>query len=86
MSSWQSIGWFGTFYPTSERPWWNQPVWDTCGCCSDDINSNRFFGLMNALFGYQVRLRPAKYQIETDWIAGGPVKNLTDTCCGIGMY
>ena len=26
----------------------------TCGCCSDNIQNNKFFGLVNAIFGYQV--------------------------------
>lgn len=54
VSAWQTIGWWGTFYPTVNRPWWNQAVWDTCGCCSDSIQDNKFFGLVNAIFGYQV--------------------------------
>ena len=57
ISSWQKINWFGTFYPASMRPWWNQPVWDTCTCCNDSINVNKFFGLVNAIFGYQVRMQ-----------------------------
>ena len=55
VSAWQSIGWWGTMFPSTMRPWWNQPVWDTCGCCSDNIQNNKFFGLVNAIFGYQVR-------------------------------
>lgn len=54
VSAWQSIGWWGTMFPTSMQPWWNQAVWDTCGCCSDNITNNKFFGLVNAIFGYQV--------------------------------
>jgi hypothetical protein len=42
-------------FPSTMRPWWNQPVWDTCGCCNDNIQYNKFFGLVNAIFGYQVR-------------------------------
>lgn len=53
VSAWQSIGWWGTMFPSTMRPWWNQAVWDTCGCCSDNITSNKFFGLVNAIFGYQ---------------------------------
>jgi high-affinity iron transporter len=53
VSAWQSIGWWGTMFPSTMRPWWNQPVWDTCGCCSDNIQNNKFFGLVNAIFGYQ---------------------------------
>lgn len=55
MQAWQDIGWFGVRYPVYDAPWWNVPVWDTSGCCSSDITSNKFFGLMNALFGYSVR-------------------------------
>ena len=47
--SWQSIGWFGTWDPPSDRPWWNMPVWDTSSCCP---TSNPFFALMTAMFGY----------------------------------
>ena len=54
VSAWQSIGWFGTMFPSTMRPWWNEAVWDTCGCCSDNITNNKFFGLVNAIFGYQV--------------------------------
>ena len=47
--SWQSIGWFGTWDPPTDRPWWNRAVWDTSGCCP---TSNQFFALMTAMFGY----------------------------------
>jgi hypothetical protein len=57
MQAWQDIGWFGVRYPVYDAPWWNVPVWDTSGCCSSDIAANKFFGLMNALFGYSVRRR-----------------------------
>lgn len=49
MVSWQSIGWFGTWDPPTDRPWWNRAVWDTSGCCP---TSNQFFALMTAMFGY----------------------------------
>ena len=59
MQAWQDIGWFGTRYPVYDAPWWNVPVWDTSGCCASDISRNKFFGLMNALFGYSARNPPA---------------------------
>ena len=76
VSAWQSIGWWGTFFPTVNRPWWNQAVWDTCGCCSDNITSNKFFGLMNAIFGYQVRYPPPPcctpvFTLVQDWHPSG---------------
>lgn len=49
MVSWQSIGWFGTWSPPTDRPWWNRTVWDTSSCCP---TSNQFFALMTAMFGY----------------------------------
>ncbi|KAK9831850.1 hypothetical protein WJX81_001676 [Elliptochloris bilobata] len=52
MQAWQDIGWFGVRYPVYDAPWWNVPAWDTSGCCSSNISENKFFGLMNALFGY----------------------------------
>ncbi len=54
MQAWQDIGWFGVRYPVYDAPWWNVPVWDSSSCCSSDIGNNKFFGLMNALFGYSV--------------------------------
>jgi high-affinity iron transporter len=50
MVAWQSVGWFGTWSPPSDRPWWNRPAWDWSACCS---TGNQFFALMAAMFGYQ---------------------------------
>ena len=61
MQAWQDIGWFGTRYPVYDAPWWNVPVWDTSSCCASNIAQNKFFGLMNALFGYSARPRPRLY-------------------------
>lgn len=52
----QSAGWFGYYgYPNDARPWQNKQLWDWSGCCSMDVQKNRFFGLVAALFGYTVR-------------------------------
>ena len=52
----QSAGWFGYYgYPNEARPWQNKQLWDWSGCCSMDVQKNRFFGLVAALFGYTVR-------------------------------
>ena len=52
----QSVGWFGyAGYPNSVRPWQNKQLWDWSHCCSMDVQRNRFFGLIAALFGYTVR-------------------------------
>ena len=52
----QSVGWFGyAGYPDSARPWQNKQLWDWSHCCSMDVQQNRFFGLVSALFGYTVR-------------------------------
>ncbi|CAK0737138.1 hypothetical protein CVIRNUC_000861 [Coccomyxa viridis] len=49
----QSAGWFGYYgYPNDARPWQNKQLWDWSGCCSMDVQKNRFFGLVAALFGY----------------------------------
>ncbi len=54
----QSVGWFGyAGYPNSARPWQNKQLWDWSHCCSADVQQNRFFGLIAALFGYTVRAR-----------------------------
>lgn len=51
----QMAGWFGYYgYPNSARPWQNKQLWDWSHCCSQDVNQNRFFGLISALFGYTV--------------------------------
>ena len=55
LSAWQAVGWFGTWAPETDRPPWNRTVWDTSGCCSQ---SNQFFALMTAMFGYQARPTP----------------------------
>ena len=53
---WQTINWFGYFgYPMSERPWYNKTIWNWNACCSDQITSNGFFGILGAVFGYIVR-------------------------------
>ncbi|KAK9865546.1 hypothetical protein WJX84_002270 [Apatococcus fuscideae] len=50
---WQTINWFGYFgYPMSERPWYNKTIWNWNACCSDQITSNGFFGILGAVFGY----------------------------------
>ena len=55
-TSFQSVGWFGyAGYPDSARPWQNKQLWDWSRCCSMDVQQNRFFGLVGALFGYTVR-------------------------------
>ena len=55
----QSAGWFGYYgYPNDARPWQNKQLWDWSGCCSMDVQKNRFFGLVAALFGYTVRPGP----------------------------
>ena len=55
-TSFQSEGWFGyAGYPDSARPWQNKQLWDWSHCCSMDVQQNRFFGLIAALFGYTVR-------------------------------
>ncbi|KAK9810489.1 hypothetical protein WJX72_011512 [[Myrmecia] bisecta] len=58
LNAWQSIGWYGTWIPVGARPWQNEILWDWSGCCSSDINQNRFFGLVNAIFGYQSQVTP----------------------------
>jgi len=55
LTSWQGLGWFGTWDPPTDRPWWNRPSWDWSACCS---SRNQFFALMTALFGYQARPTP----------------------------
>ena len=55
MTYYQSVGWFGyAGYPNSARPWQTKQLWDWSGCCSMDVQKNRFFGLVSALFGYTV--------------------------------
>ena len=55
MEAFQASGWFGyTGQPTSAQPWCNRQLWDWSHCCSTDINQNKFFGLVGALFGYEV--------------------------------
>lgn len=57
-SLFQSVGWFGyAGYPNSARPWQNKQLWDWSHCCSADVQQNRFFGLIGALFGYTVCAR-----------------------------
>ena len=52
---WQTVNWFGYFgYPMSERPWQNKQLWDWTACCSDQITQNGFFGILGAVFGYNV--------------------------------
>jgi len=59
-TAFQSVGWFGyAGYPDSARPWQNKQLWDWSHCCSMDVQQNRFFGLVAALFGYTVSLSPA---------------------------
>jgi high-affinity iron transporter len=55
LTAWQSVGWFGTWEPATDRPWLNRAAWDWSACCS---TSNQFFALMTALFGYQARPTP----------------------------
>jgi high-affinity iron transporter len=47
----QLAGLFGTMWPYEWRPWSNRVLWDTSACC--DPNSNEFWALVRALFGYQ---------------------------------
>lgn len=55
LTSWQSVGWFGTWAPPADRPWINRAAWDWTACCS---SRNQFFALMTALFGYQAKPTP----------------------------
>jgi len=49
----QYAGLFGIMYPYEWRPWSNLIVWDVSGCC--DPNTNDFWSLMRALFGWQAQ-------------------------------
>lgn len=55
ITAWQSIGWFGTWLPPSDRPPWNRAAWDWTACCS---TSNQGFALLSAMFGYNPRPTP----------------------------
>jgi hypothetical protein len=48
-------GMFGYASPwVNDRPWYMQPLWDLSSCCKD-TDENKFFALVRAIFGYQVR-------------------------------
>jgi len=46
----QAAGIFGPLYPYEARPWCNEIIWDTSGCCSS--TDNKFWEIIKALFGY----------------------------------
>lgn len=83
-TNWQAVGWFGSMADDcwddygycdtsySDRPWWNKHVWYTCECCSESVNGNKFFFIMNALFGYQVGtvLHPYKSHCHQNSLKG----------------
>ncbi|GAB4814914.1 hypothetical protein N2152v2_001960 [Parachlorella kessleri] len=46
----QAAGIFGPLYPYEDRPWCNEIIWDTSGCCSS--TDNKFWEIIKALFGY----------------------------------
>jgi hypothetical protein len=77
-------GMFGFASPwVNDRPWYMQPLWDLSSCCPDvdTTSKGKFFALVRAIFGYQVRTSGFRMKERNGKETGTPLGIITGPGC-----